>query len=226
MVDIPIHDLNGQQGVEKKSLTISKSEKELQQEKETTDNITKEVEANQIDQTKEADVLKDKLLEDTTNDLEKAGYLSDLDGQKLHFLDVEEYDKETIFNKLETQTLPAWVVKHLDYTTPTARKLKIVMLRFDREKNEKLNREEQLTEANFIEKMKKFGVRPIKFEEYLQFVSNNSKFLKDQKGYIYMPEKVVSSERYYGRIQSHHNGIGIDIGQSMFYARFPFVVED
>ncbi|MFZ2150708.1 MAG: hypothetical protein WAZ12_00100 [Candidatus Absconditicoccaceae bacterium] len=173
-----------------------------------------------------ANVLKDNLLEDRTSDLEKAGYLSDLDGQKINFLDVEEYDKETIFNKLQTQDLPAGVVKHLNYNTPKAKKLKIVMLRFDREKNEKLKPEEQLSESNYIEKMKEFGVRPIKFEEYLQFVSNNEKFLKDQKGYIYMPEKVVSSERYTGRIQSHHHGIGIDIGQGMFYARFPFVIEE
>lgn len=224
MVNTPKNDLIEEAIVNQS--TTPKSNEDLQQEKEITDTMTKDLEVNQMNQSKQADALKDNLLEDTTNDLEKAGYLSDLDGKKLHFLDLEEYDKETIFNKLEKQALPAWVVKHLDYTTPKAKKLKIVMLRFDREKNEKLNRDEQLSESNYIEKMKKFGVRPIKFEEYLQFVSNNEKFLKDQKGYIYMPEKVVSSERYTGRIQSHHHGIGIDIGQWMFYARFPFVVEE
>lgn len=217
MVNTQKADLIENKGGDEKLSAVPMTEKEIGEKIISITQITKE---------NEADVLKDKLWEDKTNDLEKAGYLSDLDGKKVNFLDIVEYDKEAIFEKLESQKLPAWVVKHLDYITPKAKKLKIVMLMFDREKNEELPRDEKLSESNYIEKMKEFGVRPIKFEEYLQFVSNNSQYLKDKKGYIYMPEGVTSSERYYGRIQSHHNGIGIDRSQSIFYARFPFVIEE
>ena len=41
-----------------------------------------------------------------------------------------------------------------------------------------------------------------------------------------MPEKVVSSESYVGRLQAHHNGIGIDINRSIYQAQFPFVIEE
>ena len=89
-------------------------------------------------------------LEHITNDLEQAGHLCDFDGEKFHFLDVAEYNKEAIFDKLATQGLTGRVTKHLDYKTPKAKSLKIVMLQFDHDKDK------NLTETNFIEEMKKF----------------------------------------------------------------------
>lgn len=154
-------------------------------------------------------------------DLENAGYLSDISGQKLSLLDIAEYDKKTIFEKLsEIKGFRVDVVDHLHYETPKAKNLKIVMIKIDREKHW------EITETNFLEKMNTFGVRPMKYEEYLQFVLNNSKYLQDEKGwYIYMLERVVSKERYTGFIQAHQNGLGIS-WWSIYYHNFPFVIEE
>jgi hypothetical protein len=69
----------------------------------------------------------------------------------MHFLDVAEYSKEDIYDKLEAQDIGAGsYVQRLDYKNPNPKRLKVVMLKFDREKDN------NLSETNFIEEMKKF----------------------------------------------------------------------
>jgi len=163
-------------------------------------------------------------VENILKNLKEIGCLYELYGETIHSLDIETYNQEEIYSKLEKEWV--WAGKYVQwqkYNTPEAQRLKIVTIRINEEKTQ------NLTEDNFIQKMQNLWLRTINFEEFLQFILANSKYLKSDWESIYMPNKIISPENYPCRIAGHSQGIGMELGtyQSIFFdVTFPFVIEE
>lgn len=110
-------------------------------------------------------------LEETIALLKDAGYLdTSFEGKETHPLAIRALSKEEALEEYKTSGGKAGVWDefkiNFPYTTPKAETLDVMMMNFGKE----------ITRGEADTEMGKFGVRPLTYEEFVQFISVNPSF--------------------------------------------------